>query len=67
LKVVGNNTLYCCNWQIKADAAARKAKKDKTMGQGVVLPPEDMQIRPTFPMEIVGLEPSFPTIPGLSM
>jgi hypothetical protein len=43
------------------------------MGKGVVflickLPPEDMQIRPKFPMEIVGLdEPSLPKIPGLSM
>jgi hypothetical protein len=42
------------------------------MGKGVVffickLPPEDMQIRPKFSMEIVGLEPRFPMIPGLSM
>jgi hypothetical protein len=42
------------------------------MTKGVVffickLPPEDMQIRPKFPMEIVVLEPSFPIIPGLSM
>jgi hypothetical protein len=29
--------------------------------------PEDMQIRPTFSMGIVRLEPSFPMIPGLSI
>jgi hypothetical protein len=28
------------------------------------LPPEDMQIRSKFAMEIVRLEPSFPMIPG---
>jgi hypothetical protein len=39
------------------------------MVKGVVfyickLPPEDMQIRPTFSMETVGLEPSFPMKPA---
>jgi hypothetical protein len=52
--------------------SCKESKKDQTMGKGVVffickVPPEDMQIRPTFPMEIVGPEPSFPMIPGLSM
>jgi hypothetical protein len=51
--------------------SCKESKKDKTMGKGVVffickLPPEDMKIR-QFSMEIVGLEPSFPMIPGLSI
>jgi hypothetical protein len=57
---------------MKADAAAMKARKTKQLCKGVVffickLPPENMQIRPTFSMKIDRLEPSFPMIPGLSM
>jgi hypothetical protein len=71
LKVVGNNPLtpyIAVNGRLKLMQLQGKQERQN----GVVffickLPPEDMQIRPTFSIAIVGLEPSFPMIPGLSM
>jgi hypothetical protein len=56
------NTLYCCKWQIKADA--RKARKIK---QWVKESYFSYANYPLKILEIVGLEPSFPMIPGLSI
>jgi len=52
--------------------SCKKSKKAKAKGKGVPffickLDPGDMQIRPKCPSEILGLRPSIPKIPYLSM
>jgi ribosomal protein L36 len=65
-KVVGNNPQHLILLQTadQSRCSCKESKKDKTMRKGVVyfickLPPKDMQIRPKFSMDIVGLGQAF--------